>query len=317
MGKDYYAVLGIIRNASDTDVKQAYRKLGLKNHPDSNKSPGADEKFKEIAEAYDVLSESSRRALYDKFGEDGLKGGVPTSDGEYSPRYTFHGDANRVFQNFFGGNNPFSDLYNFDAARDADGCSSFGGLKGRARPKQDPAIERDLSLTLEEVFNGCIKKMKISRKVLNDDGRTTSTREKILTITVKGGWQAGTRITFTKEGDQGPNKIPADIVFVVKDKPHPLFKREGSDLIYQPEIPLVTALTGGAIEVPTLDGRIIRVPINETVYPGYQKTVVGEGMPLVGEPAAAASGDLLVCFKILFPATLSPGQKDLIKQALS
>ena len=91
---------------------------------------------------------------------------------------------------------------------DADGFSSFGGLKGRSQPKQDPPIERELALTLEEVFNGSVKKMKISRKVLNEDGRTTSTREKILTITVKRGWKEGSKITFPKEGDQGPNKIP-------------------------------------------------------------------------------------------------------------
>ena len=144
-----------------------------------------------------------------------------------------------------------------------DGHATFGGLKGRAQPKQDPPIERELSLTLEEVYNGCTKKMKISRKVLNDDGHTTSTREKILTINVKRGWREGTRITFPKEGDQGPNRIPglvklqrkkyslllcfyffsllikADIVFVVKDLPHVNFQREGNNLIYQPQIPLV------------------------------------------------------------------------------
>ena len=80
----------------------------------------------------------------------------------------------------------------------------FGGLRGRGRPKQDPPIERDLALTLEEIYSGCIKKMKISRRVMNDDGHTSSIRDKILTINVKKGWSSGTRITFQKEGDQGP-----------------------------------------------------------------------------------------------------------------
>lgn len=239
---------------------------------------------------------------------------MPTADGEFIGSYTFHGDAEQVFREFFGGNNPFADLFDYTSRQDSDGFMSFGGLKGRSQPKQDPPIERDLTLTLEEVFNGCTKKMKISRKVLNDDGRTTSTREKILTIGVKRGWKEGTKIIFPKEGDQGPNRIPADIVFVVKDKPHELFKREGNDLIFKPEIPLVTALTGGSIEVPTLDGRKIMVSINEIVSPGYRKRVVGEGMPLVNDPSMR--GDLVVEFRIQFPQTLSPQQKSLARQAL-
>ncbi len=102
----------------------------------------------------------------------------------------------------------FLDFFHLESNIGSDGHATFGGLKGRALPKQDPQIERDLTLTLEETYNGCTKKMKISRKVLNDDGRTTSTREKILTVNVKRGWREGTRITFPKEGDQGPNRIP-------------------------------------------------------------------------------------------------------------
>lgn len=101
-----------------------------------------------------------------------------------------------------------SDFFHLEDNKDIDGHSTFGGLKLRLPPKQDPPIERDLTLTLEEIYNGCTKKMKISRKVMNDDGRTTSTREKILTVYVKRGWREGTRITFSKEGDQGPHKIP-------------------------------------------------------------------------------------------------------------
>lgn len=313
MGKDYYSVLGITRNASETDIKKAYRKLALKYHPDSNNAPGASENFREIAEAYDVLSNAAHRAQYDKFGEEGLKGGVPTGDGEFASGYVFHGDADAVFREFFGGNNPFADLFEYGTS--ADGFASFGGLKGRAQPKQDPPIERELMLTLEEIFNGCTKKMKISRKVLNDDGRTTSVREKILTITVHRGWKEGTKILFPKEGDQGPNRIPADIVFIVKDQPHPFFRRKDLELIYTPEIPLMVALTGGAVEVPTLDGRKITVAVNEIISPGHRKKVVGEGMPVVGE--TNQRGDLLIEFKIAFPQSLTPHQKALIKQALA
>ena len=115
-------------------------------------------------------------------------------------------------------------LKDFNVHAELDKTENFGGLAGRGRKKQDPPIERDLMLSLEEVYHGCIKKMKISRRVMNDDGHTSSFREKILTITVKRGWKPGTRITFEQEGDQGPNSIPADIVFIVRDKPHSIFK---------------------------------------------------------------------------------------------
>lgn len=314
MGKDYYAVLGINRSASDSDIKHSYRKLSLKFHPVKNESVGAGEKFSEIAEAYDILSSSVRRATYDKFGEEGLKAGVTTAEGGFLDGYTFHGDPHRVFNDFFGCNNPFKELFSYEDSMEAGGYPKFGGLKGRSQPKQDPPIERELLLTLEEVYNGCIKKMEISRKVLNDDGFTTSMRKKIVTITVQRGWREGTRITFPKEGDQGPNIIPADIVFILKDKPHQRFKREGNNLIFRPEIPLVKALCGGTVDVPTLDDRVITVPITEVISPGYTKCVVGEGMPVSCDPLQR--GDLLIQFGVAFPPSLSPHQQTLIKQAL-
>ena len=97
---------------------------------------------------------------------------------------------------------------------------------------------------------------------MNEDGHTSSIRDKILTITVKRGWREGTRITFPKEGDQGPNNVPADIVFIVRDKPHPRFKRDGNDLIFTARVLLGKALTGCSVDVPTLDGRLLTIPIN-------------------------------------------------------
>lgn len=126
------------------------------------------------------------KACYDKFDEEGLKGGVPAADGNFVEGYVYHGNSEQIFREFFGGNNPFSgiilecvlislvtyilisvlDLFNYDADIHSDGFATFGGLKGRAQPKQDSPIEKDLVLTLEEIFNGAVKKMKISRKVV-------------------------------------------------------------------------------------------------------------------------------------------------------
>lgn len=315
MGKDYYKILCLTRSATNADVKKAYRKLSLKYHPDRSDDPKADELFLEVAEAYDVLSQANTRAVYDQFGEEGLKSGVPTTDivGGFSGGYVFHGNADNVFREFFGGDNPFNEF--FEPPKDPDMAIGFGGLRGRGRPKQDPPIQRDLALTLEEVYAGCIKKIKISRRVMNDDGHTSSIRDKILTINARAGWPAGTKITFQKEGDQGPNNIPADIVFVVKDKDHPLFKRVGGDLHYIATIPLAKALVGCVIEVPTLDGRSLSIPVNDIVQPGYQKRVVGEGMP-ISKSKDGQKGDLVIGFDIVFPTKLEVHQKALIKQAL-
>lgn len=312
MGQDYYAVLYLTRSATDADIKKAYRKLALKYHPQKNSEPGSDSKFKQVAEAYDILSSSQRRALYDQFGEEGLKNGVPTTkEGVFTKGYTFHGDPERVFKEFFGGDNPFLELYEI-SPHEVD--MGFGGIKGRGRKKQDTTIERDLYLTLEEVFKGCTKKMKISRRVMNEDGHTSSIRDKILTINVKPGWRSETRITFPKEGDQGPNNIPADIVFIVKDKPHTVFKRDGDNIVYTATVQLGKALTGCMIDVPTLDDRLISIPINDIVSPGYLKIVPGEGMPISKQPNAR--GDLVIAFNIAFPQHLSQEQKALLTQAL-
>lgn len=108
----------------------------------------------------------------------------------------------------------------------------------KATTRQDPPIEHDLFLTLEEVLKGCVKKMKITRRVPNSDGKSYRKEDKVLTINVKPGWKAGTKVTFQREGDHNSSSIPADIVFMIKDKPHPLFKRDGTDLKYTAKITL-------------------------------------------------------------------------------
>lgn len=273
MGRDFYQILGIPRGSADDEIKKAYRKLALKYHPDKNKSAGAEEKFKEVAEAYEVLSDKKKRDIYDKFGEDGLKGtpggegtGGPGGGGSYT--YTFHGDPRATFAQFFGTSTPFQAFFDggscpgqgriFGAFDDMDVDDNFfGGARGApsgafrsqsfnvhgASPtrnkgrEQDAAIEHDLYVSLEEINKGCVKKMKISRRVIQPDGSNRK-EDKVLTINVKPGWKAGTKITFQKEGDQTRNKIPADIVFIIRDKQHALFKREGSDIRYTAKVTL-------------------------------------------------------------------------------
>lgn len=271
MGKDYYKILGISKGASDDEIKKAYRKLALKYHPDKNKSPGAEERFKEVAEAYEVLSDKKKRDVYDKFGEEGLKGSAPGGTNGTGPgfTYTYHGDPRATFAQFFGSASPFHTFFDMgpqrfgfadDVMDQDDPFESLGNFGGNLRSGpggafrsqsfnlhssptrgkdklQDPPIEHDLYVTLEDITKGCTKKMKISRRVLQPDGSTRK-EDKVLTINIKPGWKSGTKITFQREGDQGRNKIPADIVFIIRDKPHPLFKRDGSDIRYTAKISL-------------------------------------------------------------------------------
>jgi len=180
--------------------------------------------------------------------------------------------------------------------------------------KQDPPIIRDLLLSLEDCYHGAIKKIKISRRVMNDDGVTSSIREKILSITVKRGWLPGTKVTFEGEGDQGPNNIPSDLVFTVKDKPHPHFRRENADLIYTAKINLGQALTGTTLHIEHLDGRKLDIPINEIVKPGFKKCIPGQGMPLMSNPDKY--GDMIIEFDVEYPSALNSDQKLFIKEAL-
>ncbi|KAM8741984.1 dnaJ homolog subfamily B member 13 isoform 3-T3 [Acanthopagrus schlegelii] len=253
-----------------------------------------------------------KKATYDKFGEEGLKGGIPPEFGKtgaWSSKYIYHGIPQKTFRQFFGGDNPFADFYTNDAPL------QFGGLQPGVVKTQDSAIERDLHLSLDDLFHGCTKKIKISRRVMNEDGYTSSIKDKILSIDVKPGWKEGTRIIFPKEGDQSPNGIPADIVFIVRQKSHPQFIRQLNDLIYKTQISLEMALTGFSMDVETLDGRLLSIRINDIVHPSYKKVVTGEGMPLSQDPAQR--GNLVLTFDIQFPETLSTEGAQLIKQALN
>jgi len=350
MGKDYYKILGVTKGSAEEDIKKAYRKMALKYHPDKNKSADSEEKFKEIAEAYEVLSDKKKRDIYDQYGEEGLKGGVPGGGGMDGGNftYTFHGDPRATFQQFFGTNNPFETFFSmsnggpqsrmfFGADDEMELDDPFGHFNpgGRGSPFrsqsfshgspgmgqhtkekiQDPPVEHDLNVALEDILKGCTKKMKISRRVLNPDGRTARREEKVLTINVKPGWKAGTKITFQREGDQSPGKIPADIVFIIRDKPHPVFKRDGTDIKYAAKITLKEALCGTVIEVPTLGGE--RIPLNltgEVIKPTTVKKIQGQGLPLPRD--SQSRGDLLVNFDIKFPDTLTKSSREILFDCL-
>jgi len=341
MGRDYYEVLGISRNADDNDIKKAYRKLAMKWHPDKNpdNKDEASKRFVEIGEAYEVLSDENKRKIYDQYGEAGLKGGMgdedhPNFQGQGQGFHQFsQSDAANLFAQMFGGGGGGGIFGGFGGSPfgmdvEDDGhhggfASMFGGgmpngFGGGAQrhhthqKRKDPAVQQRLRVSLEDLYTGTTKRLKISKLVLNGNQQTRE--EKVVEIKVKPGWKAGTKITFNNEGDQNPGRDPADIVFTVEEKPHPHFKRSGNNLLYKKRITLTEALLGCKFEIELLNGKRIAVDTSDMVIsPNYRKVVSGKGMPVQNKPGQF--GDLYIDFDVEFPRQLNSSQKSLIRDA--
>lgn len=335
MGVDYYKILGVDKNAKDDDLKKAYRKLAMKWHPDKNPNnkKEAEAKFKQISEAYEVLSDSQKRAIYDQYGEEGLKGQVPPSGGGGGSSFFQTGDgpnmqfrfnprnADDIFAEFFGFSTPFGGMGGSSRG------PSFGGMFGEemfssfgdGRPmssglRKASPIENTLPCRLEELYKGTTKRMKISREICDASGKTVPVEE-IITINIKPGWKKGTKITFPEKGNEHPGVVPADLVFIIDEKPHSVFTRDGNDLVVTKDISLAEALTGCTVQLTTLDGRNLTIPVNSVISPDYEETVPKEGMPLQKEPSKR--GNLRIKFNIKFPARLTSDQKAGIKKLFS
>ncbi|XP_014480551.1 PREDICTED: dnaJ homolog subfamily B member 13-like [Dinoponera quadriceps] len=308
-GANYYKVLSLARNCNDTEIKDAYRRCATRYNPAQQKNEGAEAIFALAAEAYDVLSDPLRRAVYDQYGEEGLKNGMPGPE-VFAQPYVYHGEPMRTFREFFVNENPYEDLLSI--LTEPQPLLEFPEGRGIKR-KEQPWI-KTLPLTLAEVFFGGIKKMKIQKLVLvGDDMSMTLPTERILTIPIKPGIPAGTRIVFPEEGDQGATKIPADVIFVTEDRPHETFRREGSDLHTTVDIFLREALTGTVITLNTIDDRTLRIQITSIVTPDYTKRLRGEGMPVLVDPRQR--GDLILRFSIEFPVYLPLTNKNHIRKA--
>lgn len=355
MGKDYYKILGVSKSFSEEELKKAYRKGALKYHPDKNKEPGSDEKFKEISEAYEVLSDKEKRNIYDQFGEEGLKGGSPTGGSNGAGSFNFYrndgfqsftfssSDAFKTFSRAFGNDMPgfggFADLFgsdggfpfssnrgmhqqqfrsskNFVEPMEFDFPDGYSSFQMPKRQKiQDPPVQKELFVSLEDLASGCTKKIKITRQRLSNDQQSMYTDEKILKIDVKKGWKEGTRITYPREGDEKPGHIPADVIITIKDKKHQYFTRDGNNnLICKVTIPLRDALCGGSVPIPTLEGRIVDFSFKDIITPGSRKVLNGQGLPLPKMPIR--KGDLIVEFDIKFPSNLSGSTKQVLSNAL-
>ncbi|KAK7864309.1 hypothetical protein R5R35_009563 [Gryllus longicercus] len=310
MGIDYYGVLSLKRTCSSHDVKRAFRRLILQFNPKRQYDSSVQVIFQTIAEAYDVLSDPFRRAVYDQYGEEGLKRGVPGPESYIQP-YVFHGDPMRTFREFFGCADPFPDL--LEALITPKPVYKLPSGERDFKTKEPPLI-RPLLLTLHEVYHGGVKKLKINRlELTGKNSNNTEMREKVLSVPIQPGIPSGTTITFPEEGDQGPTIIPADVIFITEERPHEHFQREGNNLVMHCTIGLKDALSGLRVVVKTLDERTFHVNITDVVHPLYEKIIKGEGMPLVQDPRK--KGDLIIRFEVEFPKYLPKAAKLLILEA--
>lgn len=331
MGVDYYNILKVNRHATDEDLKKSYRRLAMRWHPDKNPThkSEAEAKFKQISEAYDVLSDPQKRAIYDQYGEEGLKGmpppgsqsansfssnqrGGPTNF-QFNPR-----DADDIFAEFFDsgpfgyesmGRTKTTRFHTDGGGTYAEGPSSSNGGQSR----KPPPVESKLPCSLEELYTGSTRKMKISRTVMRPNGQMASESE-ILTIDIKPGWKKGTKITFPDKGNETVNQLPADLVFVLDEKPHHIYTRDGNDLIVHHRIDLVDALAGTTVKLKTLDGRDLALSVPDVVTPGYELVVAKEGMPIAKE--RGKKGNLRIKFDVAFPPRLTPEQRVGIRRVL-
>ncbi|ORZ01142.1 hypothetical protein BCR43DRAFT_486447 [Syncephalastrum racemosum] len=329
-----YDVLGISPDASDSDLKKAYRKLALKYHPDKN--PEAGDKFKEISHAYEILSDPEKRQMYDQFGEEGLNGQGGMGGGM---------DAEDLFSQLFGGG-----LFG----------GGGGGRRGPSGPRRGKDMMHQLKVSLEDLYSGKTSKLALQKhvtcskcegrggkegavhtcrscggqgvrvimrqmgpmvqqiqqpcsdcrgegEVINDKdrckncmGKKIISERKILEVHIDKGMRDGQRITFAGEGDQAPGIIPGDIIIAIDEKPHERFQRKGDDLIYQAKIDLLTALAGGQFAIPHLDDRVLLVSVlpGEAIKPDLVKVIPNEGMPTYRHHD---HGHLYVKFTVEFP----------------
>ena len=284
MSKNYYNILGISKNATQDQIKKQYRKQAVKWHPDKNKSPEAENKFKNIAEAYDVLSDQKKKQMYDLYGSD-----AP------SPKYT---DNTFVYRSSNSSNNPH-DIF-----------SKVFGTNFNQK-KKDITIKK-LNCTLEQLYTGCTRKLKITRQTYNNNNNIINT-SKIITINIKSGWKEGTKITYPNEGDQThPDLPPNDICIVIEEQTHNYFTRNNDDLLYKLNIPLKIALYGGIVPIKGLKDNSIDIHVNSNTKPNSTIISNGNGMP----NKSGGFGNLLVKCNIVFPSKLNKSQIEVINNIL-
>jgi curved DNA-binding protein len=302
--KDYYKILGVDKNASEADIKKAYRKLAQQYHPDKNQgNKAAQEKFKEINEAYDVLGDAEKRQKYNQLGsqyhEWQKMGGMGGFDwGKFARQWAGGANPNASSGqprgdsgDMFSDSGDFSDFFQ----------SIFGGPGARAQPRvrRGKDVEQPIVLTLEEAYHG-------AKRILNRSGHK-------IEANIPPGAQTGSRVRLRGEGQPGLGGGEAgDLYLVVEVSPHATFKREGDDLFVELPVDLYTALLGGEVRVPTLRGKTLHLKIPPETPNGKQMRLSKQGMPKLNQPDQ--TGDLYVKINVTLPHHLTETEKSLFQE---
>lgn len=342
--RDYYDILGVDRNADEKTIKKAYRKIALKFHPDKNPDDkSAEDKFKEAAEAYEILSDADKRARYDRFGHQGVGGASQGGGGG------------------FGGMN-MDDI--FDQFGDIFGSSFGGGGRSRgggSRVARGSDLRIKIKLNLKEVALGTTKKIKVN-KLVNADGVTYNTcktcngqgrvmrvtqtmlgamqtqstchtcqgtgkiidkkpsgvdaqglkrQEDVVEINIPAGVEEGMQLKVGGKGNAGPfNGVPGDLLVVIEEEKHENLQRDGSNLHYEAYISFIDAAIGNSIEIPLIEGKA-KIKIEPGTQSGKMLRLRGKGLPSV---QGYGSGDLLVHLNVWTPKKVSSDEKALLEK---
>jgi DnaJ-class molecular chaperone len=289
--KDYYKILGVAKNASEKEIKAAYRKLARKHHPDLNQNnKQAEARFKEINEAQQVLSDPEKRRRYDRLGADWDKVRPGVGVGGRQGGFHVHSEGFDV-----GGAGGFSDFFRTFFGGDVGG---FEETFTRARTRRAAPVEaeQDVELQLDEVLHGASRELSISE----------GAHSRRVEVKIPAGVREGSRVRVAGEGGGG-----GDLYLRVKIAPHPLFERRGDDLASRVKAPLTTVVLGGEVQVPTLEGLVgIKIPAGSPAERAFR--LRGKGLPRQGK--RGERGDLLASVEPLVPTELSPREQELFEE---
>lgn len=354
--KDYYEVLGVSRNATLDEIKSAYRKKALQYHPDRN--PGnkeAEEMFKQAAEAYEVLSDPDKRARYDRFGFDGLRGnGAPSGFNDISDIFSHFGDifGNSIFDDFFGSSRRSSrssrrpigeqgsdikiklpltlgeialgakkkiKVRAYQQCTSCQGTGSKDGIgyttcnvcngTGEIRQVTRTFLGQIVNVTTCYACNGSGQTVKEKCPKCNGEGRVEG--EHTVELEVPPGVEANQYIVLENQGNAGRRGGPnGDLIVIFEEKPHPFFRRNGNDIIYDLKIPFTIAALGDEVEIPTITGSK-KIKIEAGTQPGDRIIVENEGIPYLNKNK---KGNLIANVQITVPKKLNSKEKELLRQ---
>ena len=312
--KDYYATLGVSKTATDKEIKQAFRRLARKSHPDVNPGDkGAEARFKELNEANEVLSDPVKRKKYDELGANWASAGPQARYGD--PRYGAGGPfggpggfrtmtEEEVAQMFGGGggaaDSPFSDFFRtfFGGEEEED---QLRGRRPRARPRAQKGrdVEHPIELDVEDALKGSIQRLS-----LRHDGRART-----IEVRIPPGVTDGSRVRVANEGAPGSGSAPSgDLYLRVQLRPHPVFQVKGRDVVTRVKVPVTTAVLGGEIDVVTPGGKPLRLKLPASTQNGQRFRLRGHGFPTVGKPDER--GDLFADVEVEVPRHLTAAERE-------